>query len=161
MLKENNTTRHLVIYSFLLTLLCFVAIACAAEQDLSIESKVDRSVISADGVMALSIVVEGPMKEIPKLKMPTLDNFNVISTSRAFNIASAKEKRKSTFRIVYLLRPVSEGKFTIGSAEVEFKGKLYITDPIEVEITPAKQKPEQPEVPGEKIPKEGGFEILI
>ena len=109
----------------------------------------------------INLIIEGAMKEIPNIKMPALDGFDVISTSRAFNTASAKEKRESSFRIVYLLRPKSEGKFTIGPAEMEFKGKLYTTDPIEVEITPGEEKPEEPEAPKEKLPKEGGFEIVI
>ena len=162
MTKESSITWHVVIYGFLLLFMCFVAIACsAAEQSLSVEAKVDKSIVPADGIMSFSIIVKGPMKEIPRVKMPALDNFDVISTSRAFNTASAKEKRESSFRIVYLLKPRSEGKFTIGPAEVEFKGKLYTTDPIEVEITPSEEVPEEPKIPQEKLPKEGGFEIII
>lgn len=160
--KENNVVRGTVIYGLLLACLCFVAIACAVEQELSIESKADKTVISANEVMTFSITIEGMMKQPPQIKMPALENFDVISTSRAFNIASGKDrKKKSTFKLMYLLVPRSEGSFTIGPAEIEYKGKFYTTDPIVVEVKPAAAEPEIPEAPEEKIPKEGGFEIVI
>ena len=88
----------------------------------------------------------------------------VISTSRAFNIAVEKEKRKSTFQVTYILKPRSEGKLSIGPAEIEHGGKIYTTDTITIEVKPSENKKEGPQtpVPEEKmLPKEGGLEIII
>jgi uncharacterized protein (DUF58 family) len=153
-----------VIYGLMLVLLCFVAISCAAaEQELSVEAKVDKALISANEVMTLSVTVKGTMKHPPDVKMPSLESFDVISTSRAFNLASKRgKKRSATFKITYYLRPKTEGKFTIGSAEIEYEGKFYTTESIPVEIKPSAKEPEEPEEPEEEeIPKKGGFEIVI
>lgn len=162
--RKDSDLSHWGIRSFILLLLCFSSLACASEQELTVEAKVDKTAICAGEVIAYSIVLKGTMKQQPQIKMPALEDFEVISTSRAFNIAVDKEKRKSTFQVTYILKPRSEGKLSIGPAEIEHSGKIYTTDTIAIEVKPSENKKEEPQTPGPEekmLPKESGLEIII
>jgi hypothetical protein len=118
-----------------------------AQGDVSFTAAVDKTTLSLDEQLTLTLTVEGQMRSVPEPTLPTLGGFQAYSSGRSqqFSLVNGQFSASVTFN--YILQPTNVGKHTIGSAEITLNGQVYRTQPIEVEIlegrVPTPTPPEQ------------------
>ena len=95
---------------------------------LQITAQVDKTEISLNDEVTLSLRIQGGMNLRPQL--PSLPAFNVYSTMS--NSSYINGKTSNEFR--YILVPRLVGNTTIGPIRIDYNGKTYQTDPIEIRI---------------------------
>ena len=85
----------------------------------------------------------GDVNGVQNLKQPSFQGFRVLSgpnQSTSMQIINGKVSGSISF--TYLLQPTAIGEFTIGSASVDFSGKTYSTNPLNIKVekgTPQQQ----------------------
>jgi len=76
---------------------------------------------------------------------PLFKNFQIISgPQQAVSRSWVNGVQSFSKTYTYFLTPRSKGNFTIGQAEVTINGEIYKTSPIEIEVTNAVKKPNDP-----------------
>jgi len=111
----------------------------ARADDLTVRARVDRTIASLNDQVTLTIEVQGTMRQVGAPKLPPLDaDFSVYSAGSSTNMSWGSGAMSSSRTWTYRLIPKRAGSFTIGSAEVEFGGDVYSTEPIEIEIVEGK-----------------------
>ena len=76
---------------------------------------------------------------------PQFKNFQIISgPQQAVSRSWVNGVQSFSKTYTYFLTPRSKGTFTIGQAEVTINGEIYKTSPIEIEVTNAVKKPNDP-----------------
>lgn len=147
--------------AFLILYISFSLLGCSTLgycQGISISGKVDKDRLTQADHLSLTITISGKMKDTPHIELPDFKGFEVLSKSSSQQNISRKSGRTTySASFSFILQPQATGSLTIGAARIRYKGKLYETRPIVVEVTPGKL-PEKPK-PTEprKLPKlEGG-----
>lgn len=109
--------------------------------DISVSARVDKSKLAIDDTLTLTIVIEGETRSLPSPELPVMNGFRTYSSSRSQNISIVNGEifASTTFR--YILVPQQIGKLTIEPIQIGYKGKIYETDPIEIEVTSAGAAP--------------------
>jgi hypothetical protein len=116
-----------------LFLLLFIAPAGVA-QNIEFNATVDKTEAGIDEQITLTVSVVGDVKSIPQPELPPLDDFTVYSAGRSHNFSFTNGRLSSSVVFNYVLLPRKAGKFTIGPARIELKGKTYQTAPIEITV---------------------------
>jgi hypothetical protein len=106
----------------------------AAADDLRVTARVDRTVVPLGQTLTLTVTAEGTMRQVSAPSLPPLQAFVVQSSGSSTSMSWVNGQMSSSKSWSYALVPRETGSFTIGSAEVEFDGDVYRTDPIEVEV---------------------------
>ena len=76
---------------------------------------------------------------------PPFTNFQIISgPQQAVSRSWVNGVQSFSKTYTYFLTPRNKGKLTIGQAEVKINGEIYKTSPIEIEVTNAVKKPNDP-----------------
>ena len=128
-------------------------------QDISVTSSVDKNVFAQDEATELTVTIEGNIKTAPEIQLPELVDFYVISSGQSQNISITGGQVNMKLLYEFLLVAKNTGKLQIPPVKVIFKGKEYSSQPIDVEVKPAKGKKElTPELPEKPVPpiQEGG-----
>ncbi len=122
-------------WSLVFGLLCFSPATYAS--DISVSARVDKSKLSIDDTLTLTIVIEGETRSLPTPELPVMNGFRTYSSSRSQNISIVNGEifASTTFR--YILVPQQIGKLMIEAIQIAYKGKIYETDPIEIEVMSA------------------------
>ncbi len=129
--------------SFLTTIL-FVAMPLQA-QNVSITASVDKTHIGLNEDFTLIVEVSGDAGE-PKL--PDMNAFAALagrSSSQNIQIINGRMSSSRTYQYTFFAR--AAGKFTINAVEVEAKGQIYKSQPIEIEITSSSSGGAAPQTP--------------
>ena len=113
----------------LLSFLCLIWAAWAAAQ-VTVTARVDKTALTLDDELTLSVEVKGTSGNMLMPELPSLPAFNVYS--REVEQSTVNGKSTTSFRYVMLPRFV--GKATIGAVRFTYNGKTYKTDPISVNI---------------------------
>jgi hypothetical protein len=76
---------------------------------------------------------------IDDFQAPRVESFSVLagpskSTSTNISIINGKMTRQYTLKFTYILRANETGKFSISPAKVEKDGKIYQSDPVDIEV---------------------------
>ncbi len=120
--------------------------------DVSIKAYTDKDVAYLDEDILLNVVVEGASSDASLPKMPSLANFNIYSTGQSRSVSIINGNMQSSIRYTYILSPRFAGKTTIEPIILEYNGKSYSTDKIDlVVIKRTKDK--------EKFANKGAYEI--
>lgn len=106
----------------------------AAADDLTVTARVDRATVALGQTMTLSITAEGTMRQVSAPSLPPLQAFVVQSSGSSTSMSWVNGQMSASKTWSYTLVPREVGRFTIGSAEVDFGGDTYRTDPIVVEV---------------------------
>ena len=119
----------------LMALAALALFAATAAADIGVSASVDRTKVSVDHPVRLTIAVEGTMRSVPEPRLPPLDeSWSVRSSGTSSNMSWVNGEVSITKSWSYALLPRRTGTLTIGAAEVEFGGTIYRTDPIEIEV---------------------------
>jgi len=100
---------------------------------------VDRTTVGLGETFTLNVSVNGEnISGVPAPKLPELPDFNVLgrSSSQSTNISfiNGKMTQQTTITFIYTLSPKKIGRFTIGPCRIDYQGKTYETQPIEIEV---------------------------
>jgi len=131
-----------------------------SDASISVTSSVDKIKVSQDELITFTVEINGAIGKLPEIKLPDLDkDFIVVSTSKQHNISFGSAQGKLAFSLKYLLKAKEVGTFSIEPVIVDYKGKKYKTETINIEVT----KSEKPQEDDEKLPIEfeEGEEVIL
>jgi len=117
-----------------------------AAEELSIKGKVDKDHLTTDEALTFTVTISGESRQAPGAKLPSLEEFDVLSRANSFSFSTAAGKATFANSMSLFLRPKKAGALTIGPVVVNYNGKEYKTEPIKVEVKQGtlpreKQKP--------------------
>ena len=121
------------IFILIITLLFIKALTGFADE-IGLVASVDKTVLTTADSINLTITVSGS-SDTTQPKLPKLEGFNLIfgpSVSTRTSIVNGVVSVSKSFS--YVLKPLSAGKFTIGSFTLEHKGNIYESNIINVEV---------------------------
>ena len=134
--------KRIFLFVATVSLLIFFAVIQTEPTDFDIKSCVDKNRVSLNDTLRFTLDVSGDTKITPDIKLPDFkQNFHMVSSGQSQRISLGGDQNSLGIRYEFILQPKEVGKFTIGEVEVKFKGKLYKTEPIDIEVMPA-EKPE-------------------
>lgn len=137
--------------------------------ELNFSATVDRTTVGIGETFTLNVTVSGEnIGNVPTPELPDMNSFNILgrSSSQSTNISfiNGKMSQQITINFIYTVSPKKIGKFTIGACKINYQGKTYETQPIEIEVikgtTQAPPSP-APSQPGTMPPEPGGDNIFI
>ncbi len=116
----------------LIIIITAMPVTCKAAEDASISAETDRTAIARDDILELTVTVSGNTNSAPEL--PSMGDFEIISQSIYVNtnIVNFKYSKKTIYS--YILKPLKEGKLTIGPVKLTENGSILQTQPITVTV---------------------------
>lgn len=119
----------------LAVLLAWVAVPALAQQDVRVFASVDRNTIGMGDMVELTVKVSGRgLSGIQEPQLPSLEGFQVVSTSHQQSISVIGTSMQSSMNYIYDLIPTRSGKLVIGAVQARIGGKVYSTTPITVVV---------------------------
>jgi len=119
--------------SFLCLFLVFLCATGANAQDLSFRAYVDKTEVSLDDQITLTIEVSGK-QNVPDPELPLIEDFEVYSSGRSTNFSFVNGKVSSSVTYNYAMVPIKEGQFYIGAVTLKYQGQTYQTQPIKIVV---------------------------
>lgn len=115
-------------YLFFIGLCFFSSLAMA---QLSFEARVNKTKISEFERLKIEFVAnfDGDF-----FQAPDFDYFDVLGPSTSISQSWINGRSSFNKSYIYILEPSKTGKFTIGSATIDYKGQKYKTKPITIEV---------------------------
>jgi hypothetical protein len=99
-----------------------------------ISAQADRSSLTMDEQLVLTVTITGDFLKIPRPDLSQLQNFVVVSSSTSTQVSIVNGQMTSQGVFTYRLQPLHEGQLSIAPVTVNIDGQVYQTDPIEVEV---------------------------
>lgn len=121
-----------------------------AEDELTLQARVDKTEVAVGEKFLFSVTISGPMQGSPELKMGSFEGFEVVSTAQSQQVELRGRKMEQTLVLTYTLAAKAPGARALKPVRVEYQGRVYDTQPIEIHV---KEGP----VHSERPPLEGGF----
>lgn len=106
----------------------------AFAQEIHLTATVDQNVLTLNDRLELTLTIQGTQDTSPP-SFPNIEGFTLlfgpkISAQTRFINGDVSISKGYT----YVLQPTAKGKFTIGPSTVEYKGKVYSSSPLTVEV---------------------------
>ncbi len=131
-------------------------------QEIQFTASVDKTVLSLEQTLTLTFQITSSSANISGTpEMPELDGLTVVSgPNLSTSISFVNGQVSSSRSYSYILIPTNVGKLTIGSAVLNYNGKVYKTTPIEVEVvkSAAPQQP-KPQTPRTEVPQDESSDL--
>ena len=121
-----------------------LSVSGAAEPDLNVGAHVDKTEVGTGDVLSFAVTISGPLRESPRIELSTFEGFQVVSTGQSQQLQVRAGQMRQTLTLTYTLAPTIPGTHTLGPVKVEYKGRVYETQPIEVKVVEGKPKEEMP-----------------
>ena len=101
-----------------------------------ITAEVDRTTVSTDEELLLTVTVNGELVSIPRPDLSSVEDFAVVSsgTSTQISIINGQLTSQGIFR--YRLRPLQAGDAVIPPIRVTIDGQNFQTEPISIKVEP-------------------------
>jgi hypothetical protein len=148
----------------LLVASCLLVPIVYAQDGVSFTASVNKTTLSLDDQLTLTLTVEGQMRSVPEPRLPSLEGFQVYSSGRSQQVSLVNGQFSASIAFNYILQPTRVGKHTIGSAEITLDSQTYRTQPIEVEVlegrVPTPTPPEQAPAAGAP-PQLAGQDLFV
>jgi hypothetical protein len=100
-----------------------------------IRAEVDRTHISTDEMLTLSVSVVASMLNAPRPALPSLQGFDIVGTSTSSQMSIVNGEVSSQVVYHYRLQPYETGELTIEPISVTLHGQTFSTEPITVQVT--------------------------
>ncbi len=117
-----------------------VASVSAKADAVKLTATVDKSELTLEDTLQLSLTVEG-VQNAPPPKLPDLPNFRIRSRGTASSTRIINGETRVSFTYNFLLAPAKAGAFEIGPSSVEVEGKTYRSEPIRVIVSKTPRNP--------------------
>jgi hypothetical protein len=120
-------------------------IAFLQAQDGSFTASADPTIVASGEQFQLTFTFSGSdVNSVRNLKAPDFNQFVVISgPNQSTNMQWINGQMSASVAYSYILYARQTGKFTIGSASIEYKGKTLKSNAIQIEVTQGKPKQQQ------------------
>jgi hypothetical protein len=99
-----------------------------------ISAKVDRTILSTNEQVTLTVTVAGDFLDIPSPDMSQITDFVIVESSASTQVSIINGDLTTQGVFVYRLQPLKEGGLIIGSISINMDGQVYQTSPIEIRV---------------------------
>jgi hypothetical protein len=106
-----------------------------AQAAASLTAEVDRTELSTDDTLNLTLTLKTPDGSAPRLTLPTIRGFRVAGSSMSSQLSSINGAMSSITTYEYRLQPTSAGTFRIPSMILDWNGQSLSTDGIDITVT--------------------------
>lgn len=141
-----NTQKSIIIFITVAILAFALAVPALAQSPIS--ATVDRTNLTTDDILTLSVSVSGDGQPT----LPSLAGFNVLSSGTSTQISIINGSMSSQVVYNYQLQPTQPGQLTIQPITLQQNGQTYTTPPITVQVTQGTGQPsaapQRPQMPG-------------
>lgn len=124
--------------SFLVFVICVVGLKDAAfAGEIYLTVTVDRNVVTINDKLQLTLTVYGT-QDTPAPSFPSIEGFTLLygpKISAETRIINGNVSLSKGY--TYVLQPAAKGKFTVGPSRLEYKGAVYTSKPVAVEVIDA------------------------
>ncbi len=148
-------------------LIAAIVTPVSAQSPSMIWAEVDRTNLSTDETLLLTVTVDASEGDPSRLDLPDLEGFEVLGSNRSAQITLINGEMSSHTIFQYQLHPLREGTLLIDPFAITLAGQEYFTDPIQVIVSqgngqmqpiPPVGMPASPNMPG--FPSFPGFPAL-
>ncbi|MBN1898925.1 MAG: BatD family protein [Spirochaetes bacterium] len=126
--------------SILFLLLFYILSVHLSAQDISIEASVSETEAAIGERINYSITVSGKAGNLPKPQLPSFADFQIYNAGTSSSFQFINGVISSSVIYNYAVIPQKEGSFTIGSAKIEYQGKVYQSQPITIKVVKERGK---------------------
>jgi hypothetical protein len=165
-------TKSIIVGLIITLLFGLTAIPAFAQSQDIVKAEVDRTNLSTDEVLVLTVSVDTSYGSPSRPQLPALDEFELLGSSSGtkISIINGNVSQQATFN--YRLHPIQSGELVIDPMKVTIGGITYHTEPIRVNVTqgngqvqpapqPSQTLPGFPSIPGfPNFPSIPGFPSL-
>lgn len=130
----STRTKHLIPIILVILLASSVAISYAQGQE-PLQAQVDRTTLSTDESLVLTVTVSASMLQAPAPMLPDLEGFNVTGNSTSSQMSIINGNVKSQIVYTYRLQPYEAGDLVIDPINVTLDGETHSTQPIAIHVT--------------------------
>ena len=119
----------IIIFIFMLNL-----VSTAYAKEIKIDISVDKTIVEVGNYFRLNIGVQGAFNtEIPQITPP--ENFILMyGPSRSIETSTVNNVVSIFSGFTYSYSPTKEGEFELGPATLEYKGKVYTSNSVKIEV---------------------------
>lgn len=112
----------------------FPALPILAQGTVSVTAEVNRTRITTDDQLTLTVTIEGDYQQFGEPQLPLLAGFNVVHSSRSsqFSMINGVVSGRAVF--TYRLQPIRIGNLAIDPFTIVIDGSQYQTQPIAIEV---------------------------
>ena len=119
----------------------FGLISMVHAQQNPLSATIDRSSLTTDDLLTLTLTISGGNNNMPQPQQPVLEGFNVVSSGTSSQVSIVNGSMTAQKSTIYHLQPIETGTLTIGSFSITVDGQTYNTNPIQVEVTQGTGQP--------------------
>ena len=125
-----------LIITLIIVLTWFAGVLPAGAQGggISFTAAVDRTTVSTDDELTLTLTLQGPVQNVPEPRLGGTDGFEIYSSGQSQNISIVNNQVSASVGFNYVLHPTKAGQLTIGPAEITIDGQTYATEPITIDV---------------------------
>jgi|GEM_PF-4595363 hypothetical protein len=117
-------------------LVLLVAASISFAEEVSFTASVDKTSVALDETVTCSLTITGGDGSVNP-QMPRFTNLVSISRMQSTRISFYNGQESASTGIILTLKPLAVGTATIGSANLDYKGKSYTTNQITINVTKA------------------------
>ena len=118
-----------------LAMIAFVVQPALAQSPGPISGSVDRTALTTDETLTLTVVVNAPGQNVPQPQLPDLNGFSIMGNSSSSQISIVNGAISSSNSYSYRLQPYQSGSLTIEPVTLSVGGQVFQTEPITVEVS--------------------------
>jgi len=108
-----------------------------------VTASVDRTALTTDDMLTLSVVVNANGQQPPQPQLPALDGFYIVGNGTSSQMSIVNGAVSSSVAYNYRLQPAQTGALTIDPVTVTLDGRTYSTQPITVQVSQGTGQPTQ------------------
>ncbi len=131
----------------LMVLLLIAAVPGYAQGSGPVTIEVDRTSLTTDDFLTLTITVAADSMNAPQPELPNFPGFNLGGSNSSSQISLINGAMSTQTVYQYQLQPVETGQLTIAPLSITLNGQTYTTEPIVVEVTQGTGRPAAPSGP--------------
>lgn len=117
----------------------------AGAEELTVQAQADKTKVAQGEKLVFSVVVSGSIRQSPEIELGSMEGFKVVSSDQAHQVEVKHGRMTQTFVLTRTLAAETPGTHVIGPVQVKYQGKVYETQPIEIQVTegaaPARRPP--------------------
>ena len=135
-------TKYLIPILLAVLFLSLVGTSSAQGQE-PIVAQVDRTALTTDEMLTLTVMVNAPSMNVPAPALPSFQGFNVAGSSASSQMSMINGAVSSRLSYQYRLQPYETGDLVIEPIYVTLNGQAFGTEPIVVRVTQGTGVPAQ------------------
>ena len=110
------------------------ATSAHAQASASLSAQVDRTELSTDDTLLLTLTLQTPDGSAPRLTLPAIDGFRVAGSSMSSQLSSLNGVASASVTYTFRLQPTGAGTFTIPALTLDWNGEPLSTEAIEITV---------------------------